>query len=241
MNVWLSEPRKSSNKLSKFLFSILILLVAFAAGGYLTKNYRLSKVIVLPSSTKIDLAYLNNQNLLLVNSGWLQKTIQQQNPQVKSLTITKQWPSSLIIRLTLEQSLAQLNNRTEYLILNEEGKILNRQAKKNRHLPEIKYYQHLRSFETSPGEKLRPTDILYALELIKKQKQIPLDFNEISITNIHELEAKLADQPYKLIFSSKKSIAKIIFIMQNINKTLQVKGLKPRMVNIRFSKPVLTL
>lgn len=163
------------------------------------------------------------------------------NPLYRDIRVRKELPSKLHLEVLPERPFAQLKNGEVFLILTEGGKVISSQPGTASELPTLTYFQTLRSFETGIGRRLSQTGIRYALKLAGKAKMLPFTIARIDIPTPSRVKIIADGEPLEIVFSTKKRIDKNVIILQNITKSLDIKGVKPKVINLEFDKPIITL
>jgi len=217
------------------------LILSFALGFWLV-NYLQIKKIVNPNQVPISLIKpIYGQNIVLFNITDFQNQIKANNPLVREVLVNKTYPQTLIVKTRPEKGVAQLENKDQILLLNDQGKILSLHQKLKAKLPLISYYQTLRTHETKPNALLKNQDLQYALKLINKKDDLPFELKQITIKKPGQILIIPVEDSPLIIINHKKNIAKNLYILQNIIKSLTKQGTKPKKIDLQFDKPIVTL
>lgn len=105
----------------------------------------------------------------------------------------------------------------------------------------VEYFQHLRSFETKPGTMLTALEIQKSIEIVRLRSRLPFPLEKITIAQPGKLLVTFKEKPLTVTLGTEKDIAKILFILHNIIKGLERKGVKPSSINLEFDKPIITV
>lgn len=178
--------------------------------------------------------------MLLMDEKKISDYIARIDPTVRRVTILKQFPQTIVITVIEDLAVAQIINGDKFLLIDSQGKIL-KTAGKKADLTVISYYQRLRAFESKPGTVLSQPEIGKALEIVQVKKQLPDKLRLIKIPQPKRITLTFVDLPLTVVLNTEKDIAKNVFILQNIIKGLDRKGVRPSVVNLEFDKPVITV
>lgn len=230
----------SGRSLLKFLL-LGLLIASFGLGYWLIDYFSIQKV-QHPSSVSLSLIKpLYGQNIMVFDISELQNRIKAQNPLIREVSVTKLYPQTLVISTQPEKAIAQIPNQDLFLLVNERGKVIKTQPKAKQTLPLISFYQTLRTHETRPNYVLKSQDLQYALKLVSKKQQMPFELKQITIAKPGQIQIiPEADLPV-VVITQKKNIAKNLYILQNIIKSLSKQGSRPKKIDLQFEKPVVTL
>jgi hypothetical protein len=242
-NSWFpGEPLSNKRSDSRIVFFILlacsmILILVFAA-IYFT---RIQTIIASPLVPKSSYAYVAGRSLIFLNTAYEQHVMLEHSPATQTISLKKIFPQTLVITATRAIPIAQLVNKPGYLNLSLGGKIIENTPKINENLIPISYFQHLRSFEIKPGTTITVLEIQKALEVVTNTPRLPLSLQKIMITQPGELVLSFDNSKLTVTLGTKKDIAKILFILHNIVKGLERKGIVPSSINLKFDKPLITI
>lgn len=239
-NLLLVENNSSKNsKTNKFLvFLILLLFIVF---GMISSFFLKIKVVEYKDkANKFTFNRFLNKNLFFLNIKHEEAKILKQYPFLKEVKLTKKYLNKLKVDYLEEIAIAFIQSGSQFFLLNENGKIVEKTSKKPNSEIEIQYFQKLRQYEAKVGTVMSKTEVLTALHLIQKQQQIPYSFNLIKISSLNKVTI-ITKSGLEIIVDSKKDIAKSLNILQNIDRILNIKGIKPRIINIQAEKPFFSL
>jgi cell division septal protein FtsQ len=241
MNDLLSNRVSSGNRFWLKLSLVITLVLSFTFGFFFQKFWQI-KEIKAPSELKKSLLKpLYQENLLWLDTSVWKEKILQSDPWIKAVFFQKHYPEKLIIKIEREQPLAQLIDKENILLVSQTGKILAKRTQLNKKLVQIMLYQQLRGYESKINTKINNSDLLYVLKLIQQSDQLPFDISNVKITQPSRIEIQATENSPLIILNRKKSIAKNIYIVQNIIKSLSKTGEKPKVINLLFEKPVIIL
>ena len=220
----------------------LFTLIASLSIGYFFADYYKVRKIILPSqnNVKVQTDWLLNQNLLLINNSSVKNRLEQRQPLLENIQITKQYPQTLVVNFEQAVPIMQINNNGLFLLISRNGRVIKQLTDPLPELITVIFYQKIRSFESSPGTELTNSDLVYISKLIKISKNYPIEILDIEVKRPQEITVTTKDG-IQILLNSKKKIAKNWRIVHNIRKSLKIKGQQPKTINLLFDKPFITL
>lgn len=194
----------------------------------------------LPSANLLGIESLKNKNLIFLSPKMEEEKLKTVNPSVKTISITKKFPNSLIVKIDFYSPQALIRSNRGFLALSEDGRILFTTKNSNifLSLPLINYYQLINQEINSVGDWLEFNDIKMSLILLNKLKEFNLAIKKIDIINEDMILFKLKDEQ-EIAFTSKKSWEKQIFPVPLILKQLKIEGKTFKRIDVRFDKPII--
>lgn len=235
-------PDNNSSKkftLKKFLLS-LSLIFSFGFGIAFQSIFQVKQVNSNISAAKTKFQHLFGKNIIFLNTQREQQQLQKDNPNWNKVSIVKKLPNTLQVNIKKEKPFAQLKNKKLYLIVNKQGKILSVRPQPEQNLISISYFQTLRDYETKVNNTLSHKEIQYALKVLEISKNYLLNIEKIKINKPQRITLYLK-KDLQAFLSLEKPIAKNLFILQNIIKSLEIKGIKAKIINLEFAKPTVIL
>lgn len=239
------QQRLSSKKFQNYVKNVAILFFAviialillFGAHALLQiKNIKIegySSPIPLRGFTSYS-----QKNLLLVSSEDIKRTVLAENPQLRSVSIKKAFPSSLIISVEQQLFTAVFEMNNGYAYLSNEGKIIQKSKEKKEGIPLIRYYQKMNYVSFSPGDSLEYNDILTALHFLKTASDLGLQTDTVDINGFDMLLFSVGDK--KLFFTTEKKIETQDYELKEIIKQFKIEGRDFKSLDLRFDKPIIT-
>lgn len=179
--------------------------------------------------------------MFTIDEQKLSHELSRQDATIQRVVIGRKFPQTLVLNIIEDIPVAQINNGNNYIQIDTAGKIIRVVPNSNRNYVTMVYYQHLRSFETKPGTTLTQIEIIKALEILRYRDQLPAQLLRISIPQPQHIVLTFIDIPLTVLFTTKKDIAKNIFILHNIIRGLDRRGIRPSVINLEFDKPVITV
>ena len=187
----------------------------------------------------IGLTDYHDQSLFLINDKELSEEIKKKNPYLKSLKITKKFPSTLVLYPDFYQPVAALKVSAGYFILSEDGRILAKIKESNRDLTLINYYQKLNYYSYSAGDYLDLIDINLGISFSQNLNRAGLRVDILDIADRDMLVCNVGEK--KIIFTAAKDIELQIYELNQIIRQFKIKGQDFKSIDLRFEKPVVKL
>ncbi len=229
--------KKYSNKIARWFFFILLTAAVFIGLYFLNDGIKIKKIEVINSGSNIlGLDELKKTSLIFLNEKETVDFILKKNPLIKDVKIEKKFPSTLILKLTYDRTLAVLVVNNGYFNLSEQGKIISKSRKMNDSLPKINFYQKLNFQFYNAGDSISFQDIKNGLFFMKSLNDLNLKVDNLDINGIDVLLFKLNDK--KIIFSSVKDRELQIYQLEQIIKQFKIEGKSFKEIDLRFDKPV---
>ncbi|KKQ24189.1 MAG: Cell division protein FtsQ [Candidatus Roizmanbacteria bacterium GW2011_GWC2_37_13] len=231
------SSRKFLDKIRSFVFFVIVCLLIFIF-FYTLNNVFAIKDIEIESDKKdlIGIQELKKSNLIFISQKEIKELIIKKNPEVDKVTIEKEYPSTLILKIKIERPIANLLVNQGYFYLSSFGKILLKSKNPVKELPIINYYQKLNFQSYSAGNVLTYKDIKLTLDLIIGVIDLGFKIVYIDISGVNMLLFNVGEK--KIIFSSEKEAGSQLFQLQQIVKQFKVEGRAFKEIDLRYDKPV---
>lgn len=218
-----------------------ILTASFVFGWFVNVSFRIKHVTIRPSSGDISLSFLKDTSTLFFDQQSIENQIKLKYPHVKKISVTRFFPSTVIIDLLFYTPRAQIVQPKNAIILGENSTVVEVNKAADKHLPRIYYYQLLPQYEQKVGYPITRKDILYAFNVLQQQKKFGIRFNAITIARPGHFSFNDEERKLTVLLSSQKTIDKNAEFVHNSIKGLAVKGIRPRIINVEFDQPIITL
>lgn len=219
-------------------FLLAMLLVGICLKIIFGSDFRVNTIYIEgdPEKNTDFSAFDKLNNIFLVSTEKISRAFLEKNPLTKSITITKKYPHSLYIKINYRQAKYYAYLYSEKILFDESGTVI--------------------SFLSNP-DQIKMTEINCNLEGKITDMKIG-DGNLIKILNISESIKRIRDLSINYILCQDKDkylirINGIQFIfkpdidpniitgsLQVLFKQFKIEGKIPKVVDLRFSKPVLT-
>ncbi|MBI3619922.1 hypothetical protein HY214_02145 [Candidatus Roizmanbacteria bacterium] len=185
------------------------------------------------------LTTLYRANLLLLSTEEKADDLLRENPRLKTVVVTKEYPATLHLTYTFLTPVVFFTVDDGFYILSEEGKILERLHKKSDlPLPIITYYQKIPFQQYKAGNILSFKDIQDSLAYLKKIVELSLPIDSIDIKGTNMIVCNLKEKT--IIFTTSKDRGKQLFELESIVRKFKIEGREFTSLDLRFDKPVVT-
>lgn len=230
-----------SSKIRKFLLvsilAVLIFIALFLANLFLSIKH----IIVESDTSKNSLRSvetLKNQNIFLLNSRKVEKSLMGENPLVKQVTLKKIFPDTLKLYVQYYIPVAQLKVTGGYFRLSSDGTILEKtHDKKLDKLPQINYYQSFDYYAFPPGAKLNYKDLISSIFFLQKALDLNLSIVNIDISGLNMIVFSLDSK--RILFTTEKDLEQQAYELQSIIRQFKVDGRDFKELDLRFDRPVI--
>ncbi len=229
---------KSSRKL-KYLTSVVLAIILFLILIFADKYFSVINIIVDSpdkAGTIFGLEDYRHSNLILLSTDEMAKTLKKQNPEVKEATVTKIYPRTVVVKISLYKPLAVIDNGDGYLFLSEDGRILSRSSRNSLSLPIIHYYQKLNRYMFVVGDWINFQDMSFALHFIKTMNDLNMIVDQVDINGADMILCKLDNR--QIVFTTEKSIQLQDYELEQIVRQFKIDGKAFKSLDLRFEKPV---
>lgn len=232
----------------KFLSTIKkIVFICFFAGVFFLGLWEMHSVIKVQnivieggnnSTVLRGLSSYYGNDLIFLQTKEVQKSLLNNNPQLKSANAIKKFPDSLLITVSFQPVLGLLEMNDGYAYLSENGKIIQKSRDKNNAFPLIRYYQKMNYSFFSAGDDMKYIDIVFALHFIKKTSELGLKTDTVDINGLDMLLFTIGDK--KLYFTTEKDLKTQDYELDQIIKQFKIERKDFKSLDLRFEKPIIT-
>ena len=176
----------------------------------------------------------------MINIPKLETKLLQDNPHIGVITIEKNLPSTLKLTALPVHTTAQLKVADGWYVLSPTARILAKKRSKTKNLAFISYFTKY-PFETyKVGDYIDQDEIMYAVYFLDKLKSIKnTAINQVAIDHLFVIVCR--GKGHELWFTTKKTKEQQIGELRTILRQFSVTGQKFKKIDLRFSKPLVTL
>lgn len=225
---------KSVYLLYPFFIAVCFFLLVFLDTHFTLKRIELKGV--RPNVLK-GLYSWNDTNLILLKEAEVVETLTKINPMIKTITVVKKYPSSLLITVSLYKPSAYFSADSGYFIVSDNGRVLQKTKQKELSLPVIHYYQKLNYIRWQSGDFLTYKDILAALRFLQKTSDLGMTVDTVDIAGTNMIALQL--QAQKILFTTEKDIDLQEYQLETLARQFKIKGGSFRVLDLRFDKPII--
>ncbi|MFN4212539.1 MAG: cell division protein FtsQ/DivIB [Microgenomates group bacterium] len=227
-------------QINNLIFSILIITSFFILLYFLNVVFTV-KEIQIEGDSKISplvgLEDLSGKNLFFLDTSDTKKKLKINNPQVKEISITKIFPHTIKINLSLYKPQAAIAGGDIYFYLAEDGRILFKTRRQNLALPIIYYYQKFSDYNFQTGEWINYKDLNTALRIIKLLSDLGIVVDRVDIETDNMIVFKIDEK--RIFISSEKNEEKTVYELTKIIKQLKIEGKGFETLDLRFKNPII--
>ncbi|MCR4326340.1 MAG: FtsQ-type POTRA domain-containing protein [Candidatus Roizmanbacteria bacterium] len=221
----------------RVFLSLSAALIAIAAGITFLQVTTITSITSTPPLTDTYTHQFKGKNLLLLSSSDVVDTVLRQYPLLDSVSITKQFPGTLVIHTTVATPFVQLTASNSALIISSKGKVLS--DSDNERLPRIHYYGDIPAYMRRIGSTITFREITYALKLIARLNDNNERPQEVRIASPRTIELQLTANAPTYLLTTQKNIDKNSQLVHNIQEMLKREGIAVSRVDMRYDKPIL--
>ena len=220
--------------LSRYLLYALFFIIFLTIGTIFTsKFFLIGKTIVVSKEDIHNLSILNRRNLILLDQEKIKKYLLESNPFIKSLTIEKKYPNTLLIKVIPREPSAVIKIGSVWIELDSEG-ILLRNVQKTDNLLIIEASDQIILRKKPDWRIIRSLELL---ELLKKDYQVSnIQINDKE--NVFKISFATGEE---IIIPYNADTGMVVASLQIIIHRFRIEGKTVALVDFRFDKPVVRL
>lgn len=230
-----AQKLKSSKKI---IFFILTFVACLALFYFVKKTFSISTITVLGGDIE-GTREMAGELIFLVNEKKVEEKLFNKNADLKNVSVTKKFPSSIIITITKEEPIAVLRLTDGYYYLSSFGRILYKRRLLEIPLPIITSFEKVYYSNYETGEQIRSKDIQYSLFFIDKMKDLGIYIKTVAILGFDVLVLN-ADNTSYMITTAKDQKSQYSELSQVITH-LSIEGKGYKTLDLRFEKPIIKL
>jgi cell division septal protein FtsQ len=170
-------------------------------------------------------------NVLFFPADKVRQDLLREYPQLKDVLIQKKFPHTILIKPMLRKPYARLTTTKATYGIDEEGKVIAIGTTETR-LPDIRIDLPI----VRVGTKVTDGNVMKALEFLQQSKSF------LTVTTVQTTEdgmsLKAISDKTEILFTQNQSIETVMATLQTIITGVRIKGTMPKVIDVRFSKPV---
>ena len=224
------------------LLFFVALTVTIAACIFLMRYYKVDRIEVVASRQNLPLIGIDNyygKNIVFLSEEELKRSIYDNNPLLKKVSVKKIFPSKLVVTIEENQPLAYLLVDRGYFILSNEGRIIEKTKDLGSNKPIINYYQKLTYGSFQAGDKIDLKDIITALHFTEGVEGLGLPVLSIDIDGFDMIRLQLENK--MILFTTEKDVRDQDYQLETLIRQFKVEGRDFKTLDLRFDKPIVTL
>jgi hypothetical protein len=211
---------------------------------YADSHFRITEVEIQPENKKNEeirgIQSLKGDYIWALNDQETSEFIKNRNANIKDVSITKQYPNKLSLKISYYTPLAVIKVPDGYFMLGDEAVILEKSREPiNPSLPQISYYQNISFANYQAGDSLDFQDIKDALFYMQRLANLKIRINSIDIKGFNMLGLYTKDMTY--MFSAEKERELQAYQLEATIREFMINGRKIKSLDVRFDKPVVVL
>jgi cell division septal protein FtsQ len=216
-----------------FKFILPIIIISYLLNIFCTHFFKIQSIEVIGNDIQIEFdTKIINQNLLFFPSEHYRNQIMHDYPQIESVIFHKKYPSTLQLSINMREAFACVEMDHIIYVIDEKGYIIGFDINKCQNLPSIIIPK------TANSNFIRINNPLvdHILPLIKALS------SEISIQNVSFEEGgiiRIVFDKTSIIISQDQDINSLVSTLQTLIRGVRMKGIMPRSIDLRFTKPII--
>ncbi len=218
-------------KYALFFRILLFCIFSFFVYFGVTKLFALTSILVIGENIQLTVDQKKlPKTLLFFPSEKIRADLLAANPVLGDITFEKKYPHTLVIKPVLRSAYAVLITPSRQVLLDEQGVVLTDVAGSPA-LPVIRVdAQNIRI-----GQKITDPRIVAALAFLTGTRGVlPVGLVEEQSGSLHAVSATLD------IFFTQDAIEQTLATLQTLIAGFRIKGTLPKVIDLRFDKPVIT-
>ncbi len=233
-------PLFSKKNLLLFLFFCVLLLVFFSIFVLIGEKFRVTHIVVesIPNMQLNGLSSADRAFLPLLSERSLELRIVRQNPMVQSVKVTKRFPDTLDVSVTLYTPVAFVQTDNGYFKLAEDGRIIGFTQTRDSSLPLLIYYQKLSKNSFDVGDRIGYQDIDAALFFARSLTNLDEKPDSVDIGGFDMIVCNIGRK--QIVFTSEKSVHDQEYALEELIRQFKIEGKGYQKIDLRFDKPVVT-
>lgn len=167
-----------------------------------------------------------------VDINTLAQQLSSDNPLARDITITKQYPTTLIIRAQERSAIAAVRSDIGFLIVDSDGVVIATDTT-TKQLPVIT------SDRVTIGKnRLQDTIILKSIQIVSNSYVGGFRVSQVTVSTTEQLITIIFDDGM-IIFPASKSVDYLFASLQFLLPQFRIEGKQPVVLDFRFDKPVI--
>ena len=224
----------TSYRALRLFLTLFITLGIFVITAYLIRNnFRVKEIEFLGEGMNIEFdARKMSGNTIFFPSQRVRQELLQTYPQLEDVIIKKKFPHTITIIPVLRHAYAQLVTSMVSYGLDSEG-IVVEVGINNQNLPQIVIDVPV----VRVGMRVEDPNVRMSLEFLQRIQSI-LPVSSIRTSDDGSSLQATSNQTV-ILFTQSETIETLISTLQTVVTGVRIKGTMPKMIDVRFSKPVI--
>lgn len=211
----------------------IIILMIVVVSWIVTTAFTIRTVEVIGSEVEVSLDETKlTKNLLLFPSQKIRERLLHDNPLLRNVLIRKKYPHTLVIEPVKRRAIAVLATGDQSVILDSDGVVLP-QREIQRSLPTV-----IMSIGTVHiGQSVTDGGVMVSLRLLEGLGD---SWHIVSITKQESGFLIAKYQESEIFFTQEKDPVALSATLQTLLTGFRIKGSLPKIIDLRFDKPIVT-
>lgn len=211
----------------------IILIVIAVFYRIVTTAFAIRTVEVIGSGVEVSLDEAKlTKNLLLFPAQKIRERLLHDNPLLRDVVIRKKYPHTLVIEPVKRVAAAVLVTGDQSIVLDREGVVLP-QSERESTLPAV--IMDVGTVHT--GQAVTDSGVLVSLRLIEGLGD---SWHIVSITKQESGLLVAKYQESEIFFTQEKDPVALSATLQTLLAGFRIKGSLPKVIDLRFDKPIVT-
>ena len=180
-----------------------------------------------------------HKSVFLYPEARIRQLITERVPGIKDIEVQVTLPSTLSVFVQKKTTFAALGTDSGYLMLAQDGEVLQKVSMQPSQLPRITFFQTLHFLDYQQGQKVGFSAIKKALYFIDVVQKNGLTVDSVDIDSVDMIACKT--RTVEIDFSQSRDQDSQTHEIVQVLQRLRVGDLKVSKVDLRFNKPVLEL
>lgn len=220
----------------KYIFLVAVLAGVIFLPILIYYKFQINTLIIVSDKNHLDgLALLNRNNLLLINEKYIIDNLQKQNPQLKSIHMTKILPQTIILKIEARVPVAQIVTTSENIYVDNEGMII-REENIYPNLPKIQ----ITEISIFPNNRA-DWRIVKASSFIQEARKQGIIVEQLDANDATSIFTATTQTGTEILLPYDSDIALKISSLQVIVQRFKIVGKNITKIDFRFDKPLVTL
>lgn len=176
------------------------------------------------------------KSIFLLSSSRLSWQIKQTHPEFFQVKIVKQLPNGLLFEIEERKAVIAIGKEGgDYYLADKDGVLL----EKVKEIPNLPLVLVVNEINQAIGEKIQDEMVLKEIQILSESKLRLLQPKSAQAVSARVIEIRFKDD-LKVLFSAQKGTGEQLDSLQFILEQAKIKGERPKHIDLRFDKPVIT-
>jgi hypothetical protein len=218
----------------RIVFSVVCILLCIVLITFgIDRLFTVKNIVVIGTGIHIDFdEKVLPHNLIFLSKDSLIRQIVSRYPQIDTVHLSKQWPSTLVIEIHMRTPVAYILTNGQYIAIDVHAYVLE-STEKSTNLPILAFDIGV----PSPGMKISDTRVLQSLVFLS-HLDAGTYISKVSERDSATFQAQLFET--NILIPQNSDIGKKADTLQTLISGFRMKGTLPGVIDLRFDKPIIT-